>query len=246
MEAHKMKNFHNLTILILSLAGIIASGPASAGSTLHIGPGYGTACATGGCPLYNNEVNAFGGTLDIYQNSGGAPDLTSFYLILGAANDTASGTALSGSSVGSGTLYPGASSVSVGSPTFQGLMTSGQEAYSVAGFSSPNSSNSFTNWSAWDAAILGITATNFGIYTYVIDTSTFGAHDTIDIALSNIPSGTFAIAFGTDSSGSLYGTPFTEAGLETHRKVPEPATLGLLGLGLLGIVVMQRRKVIAA
>jgi len=242
-----MKNYRNLTILVLGLVGMLASVQASAVSTLHIGSGYGTPCATGGCPLYNGEVNAIGDTLSIYQNSGGASDLINpVYLILGAANDTASGTALNGTTVGPATLYPGAASVNVGSAVFQGLMTAGQEAYTVAGLSAPNFSNSFTNWSAWDAAILGITATNFGIYTYALDTGSLSAHDTLDIALANLPIGTFAIAYGADSRGNVFGTPFTESGLVTTTNIPEPMTVALLALGLLGIVLVQRMKVAVA
>jgi len=38
--------------VLLALTAAIPQ--AWAGATLHIGSGYGTACATGGCPLFNN------------------------------------------------------------------------------------------------------------------------------------------------------------------------------------------------
>lgn len=238
-----MKLHSKILILILSVTGSLASLPAMAVATLHIGSGYGTPCATGGCPIVSGEVNAIGDTLSIYQNSGGAPALNDpLYLILGAVNDTAPGTALSTSSLGPATLYHsggGSESVSLGPGSFMNLMTAGQEAYSVAGFSAPNNSNSFTNWSQWVNDVLGITASNFGIYRYQVNTATFAGKDLIDVALHNVPQGTFAIAYGTDASGKPYGTPFTEAGLTVQ--VPEPATLALLALGLVGILGMGRR-----
>lgn len=238
-----MKLHSKMLVLILSVTGLLASLPALAVSTLHIGSGYGTPCATGGCPITGGEVNAIGDTLSIYQNSGGAPALNDpLYLILGAVNDTASGTALSGASLGPATLYHSggsSESVSLGPLSFMSLMTAGQEAYSVAGFSAPNNSNSFTNWSQWVNDVLGITASNFGIYRYQVNTATFAGKDLIDVALSNIPQGTFAIAYGTDASGKAYGTPFTEAGLTV--KVPEPGTLALLTLGLVGVLGVGRR-----
>src|SRR5580658_7021605 len=55
-------------------------------ATLHIGTGYGTACAQG-CAGDPNIVPT--NKLDIYQNSGGAGGLTNpVLLILAVANDT--------------------------------------------------------------------------------------------------------------------------------------------------------------
>ncbi len=54
----------------------------------------------------------------------------------------------------------------------------------------------------------------------------------------NLGVGTFVDAFGS-SGDKLFDTPFTEAGLTT---VPEPASLMFLGLGLLGVPFLRRKK----
>ncbi len=56
---------------------------------------------------------------------------------------------------------------------------------------------------------------------------------------TGFPYGTVFLAYGTDANGHVdWFTPLTD-GLET---VPEPATLGLFGSGLLGIALMFRRR----
>jgi hypothetical protein len=52
-------------------------------STLHIGPGVGTDCATG-CAGEPNQIAT--GTVDIYQTSEGAPPVGSLLLILAVPN----------------------------------------------------------------------------------------------------------------------------------------------------------------
>ena len=55
---------------------------------------------------------------------------------------------------------------------------------------------------------------------------------------TSFPYGTIFLAYGTDPGSVDWFTPLTD-GLET---VPEPATLGLFGTGLLGIALMFRRR----
>jgi hypothetical protein len=59
-----------LLTLAVTITTLLASGSAKANSTLHIGPGAGTACATG-CAGDPNLLGT-GDVLDIFQNSGGA------------------------------------------------------------------------------------------------------------------------------------------------------------------------------
>jgi len=239
------------------LGTVVSVAPSWAGSTIHIGSGAGTACATGGCPIYGGETNNFNdGGLDLYQNSGGAPDVISpALLILAVPNDTASGSLTSaGSSTITGASifdpYPGgtptALSVAFGSTSFglngkgfEGLMSSG-DIYGFLGLSG-NNSNNMANLTAWDLAIDHITATDFGIYVYALNTASFGRQDLINIGLTGVPEGTFAVGFGEDSKGKSYDTPFTEAGLrDTPLPVPEPRTITLFGAGLLSLSFIRR------
>src|SRR6266487_3241728 len=130
--------FVTVVMLIPSLSAATILDPA----TLHIGPGAGTACATG-C---GGDPNIIGTTkLDIYQNSGGAGGLDNpILLILGIANT-------SGNFVTGGITdtyinpYPGGTSTagtastatagtyglkSAVSGDYFGSMTAGQEVYS--------------------------------------------------------------------------------------------------------------------
>lgn len=247
-----------LTLLFIALGCAILVPQVVAESTIHVGPGGTTGCALGGCPLYKFEVNGFSNNLDLYQNSTGAPALDSpIWLIFAVPNDTKSGTALSlanilGASLNdAGTGYT-SNPISFGFLGFQGLMGPGQNVYSFLG-KNVNKSNSFTNYAAWDSAVNGINATNFGIYVFTLSSSDFDGQDFLNLNLKSIPLGTFAVGWGevttTDKKGhkhvTQYGTPFTEAGLETNAQplsIPEPSSLVLLTSGFLGMGAFLRRK----
>jgi hypothetical protein len=226
-------------------------------ATLHIGGGAGTACATG-CAGDPNTISSTG--LDIYQNSGGAAGLNDpVLLILAVANDTTNLFATNPiSSVNFYNPYPGGTTdpasssfatagtyglKSAVSGGFFGYMTSSSpDVYTFLTLQQPSTnSNNWVNMSTAVKTDDNITATSFGIYVFAItNNNPLGANGLIDIKFTNaLPTGTFAFAFGEDSRHSLvYDTPFTESGLTGGGNViltavPEPASLMLLGSGLM-------------
>ena len=250
---------------VMLLALISGAAPSWAGATIHVGSGAGTPCATGGCPVFNGETNNFGTSgLDLYQNTGGAikDPVAPVLLILAVPNDTVTGilTSAAASTITGATLiapYPGGSSTAVtfafGSNSFglngsgfEGLMTSG-DIYSFLGLKE-DKSNNWSNLTTWDAAVDHITATNFGIYVYALNTASFGDKGLLDIGLTGVPDGTFAVGYEEDSKGKTFGTPFTEAGFRDEPvPAPEPSSIGLLATGILalpvyGLPVPRRRR----
>ena len=234
-------------------------------STLHLGPGANTPCAEGGCPIFGptapanlvNEVNNIESTgLDIYQESGGAPALANpVLLILAEPNNS---VILTGNTVSTASLYApypdpvspksipvqfGTTDYGINDPSgFAGLMSSG-DIYSFLGVGQKaNNSNSFTNWSSAELTMLGTNVTDFGIYVYSLDTNSFAGNDLINVQLSGLPEGAFAVAFGVDTKNkNVYTTPFTQAGLR-DLSIPEPSTLSLFAGVLIALVVLRGRR----
>jgi hypothetical protein len=199
-----------------------------ADSTLHIGPGAGTKCATG-CA---GDPNLLAGAkkIDIYQTSNGAPTLSQpVLLILGVPSQfdhfmpamPITG-AMSVNPYPGGTLANGTFGFAVGgtyglidpiSDGFFGTMLPGQEVYSFLGLGGANNSNSFTNWAADDKEYLGLTVTGFDIHVYAINAD-LGPEGLINLSLvTNVPKGTYIVAY-SQADGTAYSVPFTEAGLK--------------------------------
>jgi hypothetical protein len=215
-----------LAIAFLCCAGLSA---AVAQSTLHIGPGSGTPCATG-CA---GDPNLLDGALniDIYQTSNGAPTLSQPVLIIfGVPSEYAgripkmpitgvtsynpypTGTGVAGTATyAAGGTYGLIDPISDG---YFGEMMPGQEIYGFLGLGGANKSNSFTNWSGADDEYVEVVPASFYIHVYAVNAD-LGPDGLINISLvKNVPKGTIIVAYGEASNGKSYSVPFTEAGLK--------------------------------
>lgn len=218
-----------------------------------------------GCPVFGNEVNGItGNTFTLDQSSGPKTDaLTDPVLLMIGVPNVGGAFAAPGVTLSTGSGSLGGTPVSGlswnSSTGWAGTMTSGgpiTDAYQALGLSDPattaGNSESFVNWAAADSSVLGINANNFGVYVYQLDnTGLLGHPSTVDITFgSDLPVGTFVVAYGCDSDsgtwsspcgsgGTIYSTPFTQAGLS----VPEPANLSWLACfcGILAIFVRARK-----
>src|SRR5579872_4003249 len=88
-----------LFLATLTLVALCLPLPAQADAidpaTIHVGPGGTTGCATGGCYVFGNDVNAIpDGTLDLFQESGGAGKLVDPILLIFAVPNDKTGNVL--------------------------------------------------------------------------------------------------------------------------------------------------------
>jgi len=206
----------------------LALSTAWAGSTLHVGPGAGTKCATG-CA---GDPNLLAGAhkVDIYQTSGGAVTLSQPVLVIfgvpsnfgklfptnpiklvKAINAYPGGVTTNGTATfAAGGTYGLKDPVSDG---FFGTMGPGQEVYSFLGLGGANNSNSFTNWLAEDQEYVDLNPSGFDIHVFAINAD-LGPEGLINLTLAtNVPKGTYIVAYGM-ADGKAYSVPFTEAGLK--------------------------------
>jgi PEP-CTERM motif len=265
-QGEKMvKKYLPWALASLLVSAGLTSPVARADSTLHVGTGAGTACATG-CA---GDPNLLGSatSVSIYQNSGGPPTLAEPVLVIvGVPNDitnlfttdpftgvTAINAYPGGTTTAGTTSFASGGTYGLKNPVVDGFfgdMGSKQEVYSFLKLSltGVNHSNSFTNWAGADSSISGITATDFGIYVFAVN-ATLAPKGLINLDLSSsLPVGSIIVAYGQGRSTHggktiVFDTPFTESGYKDGRtSTPEPASLVLVGSGLLALACGVRRR----
>jgi hypothetical protein len=239
------------TAAIFALGTALGCGGASA--SIFVGPGFGTPCAQGSCPLLNGSVNAIGThSLDLFQSSTfSGVAINSLSLIFAVPNNPAN--ALAANPVTDAQLHsPGTNSsstpVTVGGLGSETLFTHG-ELYGalnlldgeIIPFTQLQSADYALFPSSYDPTINPIA--NFSLYEISLDTGSstpFGPNDIINVNFTALPVGTFVFGYGTPSL-SVTDTPFAQAGVSGVAAVPEPSGLALFATALAGLAFGVRR-----
>lgn len=237
-------------IATLVLGTMLGTGDAWA--EIVVGPGFGTSCATGGCPIFDGAVNAIGAhSLDFFQSSTGPVDTTALLLILAVPNNPTN--ALAANPVSDAQLHvPSTNStstpVTIGNLSPETVMTHA-EVYGTLGLLDGDVV-SFTDLQSADYSLFPATynavtnpIANFSLYEIPLTTTTaFAGEDLINIDFTSLPTGTFALGYATPSL-TVTDTSFIEAGVSGAAvpAVPEPTTLVLLGSALLALGVARQR-----
>ncbi len=218
-----------------------------------------TCAAPPGCPVFGTEVNQILGTTAILTENGmgqralpnpvlliiGVPNAPSGFMPPAITLSMGTGSAVAGMVYGA----------TLGANGFAGVYTSGSgsagSVYSFIGLiAAASASESFTNWSAADLAVNGISVSGFSIFVYQLSGTGLSGDGSVSITFaSGLPAGTFIVAYGCSSpkkdgtcaQKNVFGTPFTQSGV-TGAAVPEPATLLLFGSGLICSGALARRR----
>lgn len=171
---------------------------------LHIGSGQGTPCVTGGCPLYNGEVNATGSShFDIYYNQANGNALNTSVLAIFAVPNNPTNT-LPANAITSVMLFSNAStnSASGGAPVTAIVGPSGYGltyANQAAGLVGEMTSGDIYGFLSTAA---GGTGTTFGsMFAAGPNSDSFNNMHSADLALAGIDATNFSIyVYGLDTT----------------------------------------------
>jgi hypothetical protein len=148
--------------------------------------------------------------------------------------------------------------------------SSSPDIYSFAGLATGNNSVNWSNLSGYSglASLFGGTApTSFSVFEYTVQInnvsagSNLGTSGVYDLPFTSLALGTYLAAWGIENNpatnqSTTYASPFTTTGFvnsssggggaSSGGNIPEPATLALVGLGLLAVAAMGSRSVARA
>jgi hypothetical protein len=240
-----------MTFIIMTIMSLSMVSTANALIFTMPGPGQdGSAFLHVGDPpdspkLWNGEVTALTSNIVSILDVDGPTILDPLWLVLGIPNV---GNSYVAPVITSITSLQGNIAAQVGGPggVWAGSLDPTENVYlSIFGIKG-DASQSFTNWNLWQNQINHFTANNYGIFVYEIDMSAghMVGKDQITITFgSALDAGTYALSIAQITKNgkvSYATTPFTETGLKL--KVPEPTSLLLIGMGLLGMGLLRRKN----
>jgi hypothetical protein len=238
----------------------ISTASTSALASIVVGPGFGTPCAEGGCPVFGGSVNAIGtNTLDLFQTTAfpgvAINDPTLVFAVPNNPANALPANPVTGAQLHSSATNPSSTPVTVGAlgpeTLFPSTGPASHDLYGTAGcslcepigFTQLQSADYGLFPSIYNPATNPID--NFSLYNIGLATGAntpFGPNSLIDVDFTSLPVGTFVLAFGFPSL-SVTDTPFAQAGVfGLAAAVPEPTSLGPLSSALLCLQWRRQRR----